>query len=186
MKLTCSQMDILMSFYLENELSPCLRKQFEEHLDKCRTCSAKFEIVKTMFSEMKSSTIGTYNMDNNNDDNDEEYKTNVHENIFKTKLSEYIDNELSGDENIKIKKYTITNKNARKELEDSYNIRRLMSDSYRKTKAEAKQDYTKTILKRLELEEEAQSVFNPAINLLIVFTVTVIVITTYVLLSLNA
>ena len=178
MKLTCGQMDILISFYLENELSPCLRQQFEEHLRECKSCGSKFEMIKTMFSEMRNKTCSEGFNDN--------YGTKVHENIFSTKLSEYIDNELSGDENIKIKKFTITNQKARKELEDSYNIRRLMSDSYKKTKADAKQDFTKSILKQLELEEAAQAGFHPAISLLIVFTVTVLVVTTVVLLSLNS
>jgi hypothetical protein len=173
-------MDILLSFYLENELSPCLKKQFEEHLSECDSCRSKFDIIKTVFTDMKNKACPNY-VTNLEDD----YKTIKHENIFSTKLSEYMDNELSGDENIKIKKYTITNKDARKELEDSYNIRRLMSDSYKKTKADAKQDYTKAILKRLELEEEAQAGFHPAINLLIIFTVTVLVITTMVILSLS-
>ena len=61
-----------------------------------------------------------------------------------------------------------------------------MSDSYKKSKSEAKQDYTKTILKQLELENEAQAEFNPAISLLIIFTITVLVITTIVLLLLNS
>lgn len=181
MKLSCGQMDILLSFYLENELSPCLKEQFEEHLNQCESCKAKFDIIKSVFSEMKSKACPNYIT--NTEDN---YKTVNHKNIFSTKLSEYIDNELSGDENIKVKKYTITNKDARKELEDSYNIRRLMSDSYKRTKADAKQDYTKSILKRLELEEETQDGFHPAINLLIVFTLTVLIITTIVILSLSA
>ncbi len=180
MKLTCGQMDILLSFYLENELSTCLKKQFEEHLNECESCKSKFDIVKTIFADMKSKACPEYMVDLEDD-----YKTVCHKNIFSTKLSEYLDNELSGDENIKIKKYTITNKDARKELEDSYNIRRLMSDSYKKTMADAKQDYTKSILKRLELEEEVQAGFHPAINLLIIFTITVLVITTIVILSLS-
>lgn len=180
MKLTCSQMDILVSFYLENELSPCLKKQFEEHLSSCKQCASKLDIIKELFSEMKSNAVSDFS-----ETSGDEYGTKVHENIFSTKLSEYIDNELPNSENIRIKKYTITNKQARKELEDSYNIRRLMSDSYKKTKAEAKQDYTRNILKRLELEEEAQAGFHPAIKLLIIFTVTVLIITTFVLISLN-
>ena len=180
MKLTCGQMDILLSFYLENELSPCLKKQFEEHLNECESCRAKFDVIKALFSEMKSKACPDYVTDLEDD-----YKTISHENIFSSKLSEYLDNELSGEENIKIKKYTIINKDARKELEDSYNIRRLMSDSYKRSKADAKQDYTKAILKRLELEEEAHDGFHPAINLLIIFTVTVLVATTIVILSLS-
>jgi len=181
MKLTCNQFEILISFYLENELSPCLKKQFEEHLQTCKLCSEKFEIIKTLLDDMKNVSV------NSRSENSPEdyYITNVHENIFKTNLSAYMDNELTNDENIKIKKYTITNKNARKDLEDSYNIRRLMQNSYKKTKADAKQDYTKTILKKLELEHEIQSEFQPAIKLLIVFTLTVLIVTTIVLLSLN-
>ena len=41
MKLTCAQMDVLISFYIENELSLALRKQVEEHLKNCANCSAK-------------------------------------------------------------------------------------------------------------------------------------------------
>ena len=179
MKLSCSQIDILISFYLENELSPCLKQKFEEHLAQCKTCSEKYKIIKTAFSEMRTSTLSE-GFDNSNDN----YHTTSHCNILDTKISEYIDNELSNDENIKIKKFTITNKLARKELEDSYNIRRLMSDSYKKTKAEAKQDYTKIILKQLELEHEIPKEFNPAIKLLIIFTLSVLTVTAAALLSL--
>ena len=181
MKLTCGQMDILISFYIENELSPCLKQKFEEHLQNCNKCSTKFEIIKSIFSEIKRET----NPDHTDDSEELDYHTNIHNHVFNTKLSEYIDGELSNDENIKIKKMTITNKQARKELEDSYNIRRLMSDSYKKTKAEAKQDYTKKIMRQLEFENEIQSGFNPAIKLLIIFTVTVLISAAILLILLN-
>ena len=47
--------------------------------------------------------------------------------LFKNNLSAYIDNELNDDENLRIKKLTINNKNARKELEDSFNLRKIMN-----------------------------------------------------------
>ena len=105
--------------------------------------------------------------------------------LFKTNLSAYIDNELSSDESLKMKKYTISNKQARKDLEDSYNIRRLMNESFLKTKNEAKKDFSKTIIKQLELEDEASLGFHPAIKLLIAFTITVLVLTSIVLMSLS-
>ena len=181
MKLKCSQMEILLSFYIENELSPCLKQQFEEHLKNCEACAEKFEMVKGIISDIKESAtakciqVGKESL----------YSTDVYQENFKKKISEYLDNELPDEENIKIKKLAITNKLARKELEDSYTIRRLMSESYKKTKSEAKQDFAKSIIKQLEFEEEIQSGFNPAIKLLIFFTVTVIVIATLVLFSLN-
>ena len=105
--------------------------------------------------------------------------------LFKNDLSAYIDNELSEDESIKIKKFTINNKNARKELEDNYNIRRLMNESYRKSLADVKKDFSKNILKQLELEDEVISGLHPAIKLIIAFTVAVLALTSIVLISLS-
>ena len=181
MKLTCGQMDILVSFYMENELSPCLKQQVEDHLKGCSYCSAKFKMVKTIFSNMK--TEAGLNCFTNTG---KTFETNDCHNIFKTNLSAYIDNELSNEENIRMKKYTITNKTARKALEDSYNIRRLMKESFKKSKSDAKKDYSKKIIKQLELEDRAQMEFHPAINLLILFTITVLVITAIVLIALNS
>ena len=55
MKLTCSQMDVLISFYLNDDLSSSLRLQVEEHLKDCTICKAKYDIIKTMETEMKGS-----------------------------------------------------------------------------------------------------------------------------------
>ena len=182
MKLTCNQFEILISFYIENELSPCLREKFEEHIKECENCSSKYSMIKDLFTDMKKNII-----DPDFDINNSSFtKTHKFGDEFNTQLSAYIDNELTSDENIKIKKLTITNKDARKELENSYHIRRLMSDSFKKSKEEAKNDYSKNILKQLQIEEEARLGFHPAINLLITFTVCVLVITTIVLISLNA
>lgn len=180
MKLTCGQMDILVSFYMENELSPCLKQRVEEHLEKCSYCSAKFKMVKEIFSDLKTETgLNCFTNTGN------VFETNKSNNIFKTNLSAYIDNELSNEESIKIKKYTITNKIARKALEDSYNVRRLMGESFKKSKADAKKDYSKSILKQLEIDDKAQFEFHPAINLLIIFTVTVLIAATVILIYLN-
>ena len=105
--------------------------------------------------------------------------------MFKNNLSAYIDNELPNDENIKIKKFAINNAKARQDLEDNYNIRKLMYDSFRKTKSEARQDFSKSVLRQLELEEEASLGIHPAIKLLIGFTITVLVLTSIVLTTLS-
>lgn len=181
MKLTCSQMEILMSFYFEGELSSCLKKQAEEHLSECDRCSAKYKMFKTFYTEMKKELCPEHV----NESNSEYADTGTFTNAFRTNLSAYVDNELDKDESIKIKKLTITNKHARQSLEDSYNIRRLMNDSFKKAKSDSKRDYTKTILRQLELDDAARKNFHPAISLLIVFTVTVLVLTTLVVLSLS-
>lgn len=182
MKLTCTQMDVLISFYIDGDLSKALKSQVEEHLRECPNCRAKYDIIKSMLADLKNSF-----------DVQEEYApsevssscTSQQYRLFKNNLSAYIDNELDNEDNIKIKKFTINNKNARKALEDSYNIKKLMNDSFRKTKSDAKQDFSRSVLKQLELEEEATSGFHPAIKLLIAFTVSVLVLTTIILFSLS-
>lgn len=186
MKLTCSQMDVLISFYIEGDLSPALKLQVEEHIKNCPACRAKYDIIKTMISDLKKS----FNTEEDskpveNYNNQDSGATSLQYRVFKNNLSAYIDNELSGDENIKIKKFTINNPSARQELEDSYNIRKLMNDSFRKTKSEVRQDFSKKVLRQLELEEEATSGIHPAIKILVAFTIAVLVLTTIVLISLS-
>lgn len=184
MKLTCAQMDVLISFYIDGDLSSALKAQVEEHMKNCATCRAKYDIIKSMISDLK-----------NNFDLESEpsvtkpYSTKVTSQqyrLFKNDLSAYIDNELPSDENIKIKKFTINNAQARQDLEDSYNIRKLLNDSFRKTKAEARHDFSKNVLRQLELEEEEVNLgIHPAIKIVIGFTILVLVITSFVLMSLS-
>ena len=184
MKLTCAQMDVLISFYLEGELSSALKSQVEEHIKNCATCRAKLDIIKSMLKELKNS----FGVDEDIKSEKEKYKTTVSTQqyqIFKNNLSAYIDNELNNDENIKIKKFTINNENARQDLQDNYNIRKLMNDSFKKTKTEAKQDFSRSVLRQLELEEEATLGIHPAIRLLIGFMLIVLVLTSIALISLT-
>ena len=186
MKLTCAQMDVLISFYIDNDLSKILKTKVEEHLESCPACRAKYEIIKSMLTDLKTSIGKDESLP------EEVIYSSVSDvpisslyRIFQNKLSAYIDNELSNEDNIKIKKFTINNKKARKELEDTYNIRKLMNDSFRKTKADAKHDFSKNVLKQLELEDEAVLGIHPVIKILIGFTVSVLVFTTIVLFSIG-
>lgn len=186
MKLTCSQMDVLISFYIDGDLSPALKLQVEEHMKTCPTCRAKFDIIKSMINDLKKNLdIEDESMPIEANSNRESGATSLQYRVFKNNLSAYIDNELSEDENIKIKKFTINNVKARQDLEDSYNIRKLMNDSLKKTESEVKQDFSKKVLKQLELEEEATSGIHPLIQIIVGFTVTVLILTTIVLISLS-
>lgn len=176
-------MDVLLSFYIEGELSSALKVQVEEHMKSCATCRAKFDIIKTMISDLKNSLDD--NKKTTKDENMEASLSSPQYKAFKNDLSAYIDNELSSDENIKIKKFTINNAIARKDLEDSYNIRKLMSESFKKTKAEARQDYSKNVLRQMELEEDINFGIHPLVKLLMVLTVTVLALTSIVLMSLR-
>lgn len=182
MKLTCAQMDVLISFYIDDELSQTLKKQVEEHLKNCAICSAKYEIITSMISDMKN-CCQTDNANNLGAVNTE-VKTSAYQyQFFKNNLSAYIDNELNDEDNLKIKKLTINNKNARKELEENFSLRKIMSDSFKKCKSENKKDFSKHIIKHLELEEEAILGIHPALKLLILFTA--IILTSSVLVLIN-
>ena len=54
MKLTCAQMDVLISFYIDGDLSVALKSQVEEHMKKCSVCRAKYEIIKSMLSDLQN------------------------------------------------------------------------------------------------------------------------------------
>ena len=186
MKLTCAQMDVLISFYIDGDLSSTLKVQVEEHIKNCATCRAKYDIIKGMLVELKKNL--SMPEENSLKNNDNKYSTQVTSQqyrLFKNNISAYIDNELTDEENLKIKKFAINNSIARKDLESNFNIRKLMNDSYKKTKAESKQDFSKGVLKQLELEEEATSGFHPLIKLIIFFTILVLVATSLVLMSLS-
>lgn len=181
MKLTCAQMDVLISFYLEGELSSNLKTQVEEHMKNCAGCRTKFEIIKSMLKDLKNSLDIDDEVQLKKND---EYKTKTTSSqyrIFKNNLSAYIDNELNSDENIKIKKFTINNENAKQELQDNYNIKKLLSDSFRKTQNEARHDFSRSVLRQLELEEEANLGIHPVIQILIGFTIVVLILTAIVL-----
>jgi len=183
MKLTCAQMDVLISFYLDGELSNALKSQVEEHMKLCPTCRAKFDIIKSMISDLKSGV----NVKQEKSLGIENKKiTSQQYRIFKNNLSAYIDNELNEEESVKLKKFAINNKEARKDLESTYNIRKIMNDSFQKSKSESKRDYSKHVIRQLELEEEATLGIHPAIKLLIFFTCTVFILTTLVLISLSS
>lgn len=176
-------MDVLLTFYIEGDLSNALKLQVEKHMDACPACRAKYDIVKSMISEMKNKL----ELDDFNSEANKNYTSVTSEQyrLFKNNLSAYVDNELSDDENVKIKKFTINNPNARQELETSYNLRKIMNDSFKKVQNDIKQDFSKQILKQLELEEEATSGFHPVIKLLVIFTLTVLILTSLVLISLS-
>jgi len=175
MEITCVQMDVLISFYIEGDLSKALKSKVEEHLQKCPACRAKYDIIKTLLCDLKESL----------DDKNETVPAGSRYKLFKDNLSAYVDNELPADESIKIKKYTISSPEARKELEDTYNIRRLMNDSFQKTKGNARHDYSKKILRRLNPDDEYNLAFHPVLKVAAAFVMTVLILSAIIVFSLT-
>ena len=165
MELTCSQTEMLLSFYFDGELKENLRKKVEDHLKLCPICNAKYETLVKLFTGMREGISElTQNITSENFNN----KSNDYE----MNLSAYIDNELDDDNNIKVKKLAINNQKARRYLEDSYALRNVINNSFEKTKNDMKQDYSKNVLRALDLDEKEYTI-NPIIKGI---TITVIVI----------
>jgi len=180
MEITCLQMDVLISFYIDGDLSESLKTKVEEHMKECPTCRAKFNIINSLFADLKS---------NKDKKEDEVYSTTSHSSrqyqFFKNNLSAYVDNELPEEESVKMKKYTITNKKARKDLEDAYNIRKLMRDSFKKSKDEAKSDFAKPVLKQIHFNENNELRFNPLVIVGFAFIMSVLILSSIVMYMLS-
>jgi len=128
MELTCRQVETLLSFYIDGDLNYKLRRQIENHLLNCESCTLKYETLKKLLGEFENSyreldKVVASSVSIVND----QYKT------FRDNLSAYVDNELTDEENIKLKKYTISKPFARKELQSIYTLRKLMADNFEKT-----------------------------------------------------
>ena len=136
-ELTCSQVMALITFYLEDKLSPKLRQFVDNHLKFCPKCKQEYDNAV----EMASGNIVDY-VDYVDYDTPQ-YKT------FKSNLSAYIDNELDNKESLRIKRIAISNPMARKDLQDMYTFKKMLKDSFEKTKADMKVDYSRKIIDNL-------------------------------------
>lgn len=144
-KLTCEQVMALMSFYVENKLSEQLAKQVKEHLDECFECAESFK----NFQQMLGKFLDIESQNETQEVNMEQFNTKQYKN-FKQNLSAYLDNELDINENLRIKKIAISNPLARKDLESMFTYKRLLSESFKKTENEIKEDYSKDVLMKLK------------------------------------
>lgn len=163
-ELNCNQVVTLLTFYIENKLDEKLSHCVREHLNKCKDCQEKYLKLKRIlenFSEIRSKI-------NEEEISDlKQYETPQYV-TFKENLSAYVDNELSDNENIKIKKIAISNPLARKDLEEVYAFKQLLHSSFNKTKSNLKQDYAKKTLERM-YSKSTETKINPFYKLVGLF-----------------
>lgn len=163
-ELTCNQVSALISFYIQGKLNPKLKEYVDIHLDKCPICRKKINDLQNILNKFSKQNSKT-----------QETEENVINYDFRNRLSAYVDNELNLRENIKIKKMTISNPNARKELESMYNFQKVMGSAYNKTKNDFKYDYSKDILYKLqEGKEYTTNYFYKLVALFILLVMTII------------
>lgn len=159
-ELTCNQVIALMSFYVEDKLNSRLKEYVDEHLRHCPGCREVYMQSKKIANHIMSLT--------NYNDQTDSYHTKQYED-FKNNLSAYIDNELTENESVRIKKIAITNPLARKDLEDMYTFKKLLHSSFEKTRTEWKNDYSKLIINKLNHSPEKIQI-DPFYKLLGAFT----------------
>lgn len=179
--LNCSQVITLLTFFIEGKLSSKLTANVEYHLSICPGCRDKYlKLCKilTNYKEIKDKIDEREQTCTREDYNTPQYRT------FKRNLSAYADNELSDEDNIKIKKIVISNPLARKDLENIYSFKRLLQSSFNRTKNNMKYDFTKKTLNKLSIPDEVytESSFNKIIT---VFTGIIIFILIGILNLLN-
>jgi anti-sigma factor RsiW len=148
--LTCTQVSALLSFYIDDKLSSQLKQFVEAHLEICPTCRTKLETLRSMVKSLREAHEKISAVKSDSTDNASEFQNEE----FKMNLSAYIDNELSDEENIKLKKYVISNPKARQELEGMYNLKKVLHESFEKTKNESKDDFSRFVLRQIDIQEE--------------------------------
>ena len=168
-QLTCNQVMSLLSYYIENKLNKQLSKDIEYHLRICPNCNRKF---KKMTNLMNNFSDVAKKISEDSNINEDEILNNKRYIEFKTKLSAYIDNELDDDENLRMKKYTISNPIARKDLENIYAYKKLINASFSKTKNEIKNDYSRNILNEI-YSMNTNHKLDPFYLLMILFTIII-------------
>ncbi|MDR1327589.1 MAG: zf-HC2 domain-containing protein [Heliobacteriaceae bacterium] len=144
-ELSCDQVGALITFYIEDKLSSKLMQYVRHHLKNCPLCAEKYESLIQVVNNVINFPAAVVN------DSEDRFLTGQYEE-FKLNLSAYIDNELDNDENIKIKRMTISNPLARRDLEDMYTFKRLLHYSFDKTKHNIRSDFSKGITSRLQMQ----------------------------------
>lgn len=162
--LTCNQVEALMNLYIDGKLSSQMSEYVKLHLNTCNHCKMKFEELKSILSKYDNVQSKPQKQDQYLNDE------------FLNNLSAYVDNELNSDDNIKIKKMTISNPNARKKLETMYHFKKLMFGAYQKTKNDYKMDYSKSIIAQvIDHDTYSSTCFQKLLILFCVMLIAIIV-----------
>jgi len=162
-ELTCNQVSALISFYIKGKLNQKLKEYVDFHLEKCPVCRKKINDLQNILHKFSKQIPDVKN----------------HEDVisidFRNRLSAYVDNELNLRENIRMKKLTVSNPNARKELESMYRFQKAMGAAYNKTKNDFKYDYSKNIMHKLQDGKDYTTTYFYKLTALFVLLLTAIV-----------
>ena len=152
MKITCSQFENLLSFYMNNDLSDALKTAFEEHMKECNYCREKYAVVHSIVDNIKDA----YNQFIYSDENgvgvnmtkyaenraDKNENSDMYDDYNNVELSAYIDNELPDDRSIKIRRSIGSRPKVRKKIERLYKLRKIMHNCQIEAKNSFRTDYS--------------------------------------------
>lgn len=140
---TCKKVTSLLSMYIDNKLDADLYEFVKNHLDVCPECYRKYVMLKQLLTELRNAYKELLNdaelQQKNQIFNIKEYER------FHNNLSAYFDNELPLNESVDMKKYMIKFPNARRDLEEMYNLHKIIHNSVICVKKSFNQDYSKII-----------------------------------------
>lgn len=157
---SCKQIEAILKFFKEGNLNPLLENLVKNHIDTCDNCKKKYNKLNKDSKEVqKESDILALNPKKK----------------FINNLSAYMDNELDTKENIKIKKITVSNQHARKELEKMYNYQKILQASFERTKNNAKIDFSKEIVSKISNEDYYSTEYFKRICILFVLIIIFII-----------
>ena len=175
MKINCNQFENLFSFYLNGDLSVPMKEAFEQHLRECHQCCVKFDILKNIIGDIKEA----YNKFIAEEDY---FETEVvtQEYVTGSELSAYIDNELSDENSVKIRRNIIAKPKVREKIDKLYKLRKIMSDSFAEQKKRLKTDFAKDIVGQMNKQNFRNNAYVHCIAF-ILFVVTVFVFSIWIL-----
>lgn len=143
----CKKITSLLAMYIDKKLDLDTMEFVKAHLEVCSTCYKKYILLKGLINELRKAyqeiTTEAELQEKNQKFNIKEYEN------FQSNLSSYFDNELSLNQCISMKKYMIKFPNARKDLEQLYNLHKLVINSQEAVKKTLTQDYSHTICHKL-------------------------------------
>lgn len=183
MKINCSQFEGLITFYMDGGLSKTLKQAFEEHLSECPNCNMKYKIIKSIIGDIKGAYKKILNNERQEYDNSntENIKTKT-EDITAMELSAYIDNELSEENSIRVRRNIIAKPNIRTKLEKMYKLKKILSDSFVEHKNRFKTDYSKDTMRALNKDITTKQVCLHCL-LFIFIVITAVILSIMIILS---
>lgn len=149
---SCIKVTKLLALYIDNKLDKSSYEFVKSHLKTCPECYQKYLMLKELIYELRTAYNKLINH-SKKQAKTTQFNIKEYEN-FQTNVSAYFDNELPLNESVKMKKYMIKYPNARKELEEIYNLHTHINSSYLSVKRFFNTDFSKKICYKLQGKPE--------------------------------